>query len=328
MRFAPLVGFLACCSLAMLATSDASAAPAGGGRYVGDVLLRQTDSGGRTQPACRRCLSLIVANDGLSLEDGYLGLEVPCSDAEYTVQEWPPATTQIDTAGAFSWSMRDKYEDFALSGQFTADGSQVEGHLSWVGGIDGRCGARDVAFRAMLTGRPARTRPRRATACGSVPGRNSGVVARERGTGCTRAKALALAWAHDPTCAKNPSASPCRINGFECAGAHGGRFSPQATVRCVTVAPPKGAVEFVMEADCGYVPSARLNVTALNTPCRNARRTGKRMPQGCGLDVGKRCRSGRYRCRVTENSADSSLGFCVRRDDSFFAVSFEYVWPL
>jgi hypothetical protein len=236
------------------------------------------------------------------------------------------------TTGAFSWSRRSDDENFAITGQFAADASQVEGRLSFVTQFDARpCEARDVPFRARLTGRPARTHPGRATECASMPGRGrgSGVGVRERGIGCTKAKALELAWAHDSACRKSPSAPKCRVEGFECSGVHGGRFSPPAAVRCVTAVPPTGAVEFVMKSDCGYVRSARLNLTAANIPCRRARRIARRMPKGCGDDrVGQRCKSGRYRCRVTALSTDSTLGRCVRRDDPFFTVWFEYVWPL
>ena len=160
-------------------------------------------------------------------------------------------------------------------------------------------------------------------------GRGSSVDVRERGIGCTRAKALALAWAHDSACRKSPSGRKCRVEGFECSGVHGGRFSAQAAVRCVTVVPPTGSVEFVMRSECGYLRSARLNLAAANTSCRSARRIGRHMPEGCGDDrVGQRCRSGRYRCRVTALSTDSTLGRCVRRDDPFFTVWFEYVWLL
>jgi hypothetical protein len=302
----------------------AVAAPVGGGSYEGDVRLAgQTDED-------KGQITLQVANDGLSFDAGYIAFLAPCGPhSSFLVQQWPAATTLIDASGGFAWSTSTEVGSFEAAGHFAQDGSAVDGRMSFVGDPE-RCVARDVPFHATLTGRPGATRPGQPAACGPVPARDGEIHARERGLGCTPAKLLAVAWAHRAECKRSPSRPGCVLEGFSCTGVHGAKYSRQASVRCTATPPAVGAVEFDIEAGCGYLHSERINLYRLNIDCRTATRVVRRIPAACveAERVGHQCDAGPYRCRITELTGDSTLGRCHSRRDPFRALRFEYVWPL
>jgi hypothetical protein len=322
-RRSTLIATVASCSFALSACS-AFAAPTGGGLYEGHILLAGQSDEDEGE------LTLLVANDGLSFEDGFLTFFAPCGPkSAHLVQASPVPITLIDSTGAFSWSTDDAVGSFDVVGRFAEDGGVVEGRMSFVDNT-GRCVAHDVPLRARVTGRPASTRPGKPTACGRVPGRNGEIVGWERRVGCTRAKLLALEWTRHADCRRSPSRPACLVDGFACLGVHGAKYSRQASVRCTAEAPGLGAVEFGIEVSCGYVTSARTNVYAMSIGCRAARRIVRLIPAACPETdrVGHQCEAGPYRCRVTSFTGDSTLGRCLSRRDPFYALRFEYVWPV
>jgi hypothetical protein len=109
MRVRRLAVLIASLTIVWATAVDAQAAPAGGGSYDGDVRLQQP---------CRGCISLVVANDGLSLEEGYVAFDAPC----VLVQGWPSATTLIDSDGAFAWAEDRDGDHISIAGRFTSDG--------------------------------------------------------------------------------------------------------------------------------------------------------------------------------------------------------------